>query len=386
MPVFKVYFKVVRSFIVMILLHVCITMGIVVAVTMNGQTAVDFSATKPLVQIIDNDNTELTKAFWNHVDRNAIISDEKLEGDQLKDALFFAQIDMSLTIPDGFTERFLRGEQPEIAIESRPQSWMATYAEMLFNRFWNVARVYADFDASDMGRISDMILIDLEQQATTTVQSFGSDTDRSAVDRANTFFNFINYSILHVGISIVAILLGAFGKLTLKRRNLISALPLKRINRELFLGGFCVSFGIWAIFMICGFALLGEIMFTAQGGLFVLNSLFLAGVALAIGNLLGNLVHARQAQDGIIQVISLGSSFLSGSFVPQAMLGATVLGFAHILPSYWYILNNNLITEMSSFGLNDVLPLVWNWLVLIGFIIILFVLNNIVSRKRRREE
>ena len=59
----------------------------------------------------------------------------------------------------------------------------------------------------------------------------------------------------------------------------------------------------------------------------------------------GNLTQSRGAQAAIVNVLSLGLSFISGVFVPQAMLGEPVLRIARFLPTYWYVRCNHLIEK-----------------------------------------
>ena len=62
-----------------------------------------------------------------------------------------------------------------------------------------------------------------------------------------------------------------------------------------------------------------------------------------------SLIKNDSAIQGITNILALGSSFLCGAFVPQEYLGATALKIGKVLPSYYYIKNNNLLEENPSF-------------------------------------
>lgn len=99
---------------------------------------------------------------------------------------------------------------------------------------------------------------------------------------------------------------------------------------------------------------------------------------------LGSFVKNKEAQNGIVNVIALGFSFICGAFVPQQLLGSFVLGIARLLPSYWFIKNNDEIILLSKFDWNSFSPIVMRMVVLLGFAILFFLITNLVSRIKRK--
>ena len=64
---------------------------------------------------------------------------------------------------------------------------------------------------------------------------------------------------------------------------------------------------------------------------------------MAVGFLIGTITHNKQAIGGIVNVVALGTSFLCGCFVPMSFMPSYVLKIAHILPTYYFVQNNELI-------------------------------------------
>ena len=158
----------------------------------------------------------------------------------------------------------------------------------------------------------------------------------------------------------------------------------KKFNRLLLLSNGLFAVFLWGVYLLLSFLLVGEIMFTIYGLLYILNSFIFMILSLALAVLLSTLVRNKEAINGIVNVIALGSSFLCGAFVPMDFLPESVVKFSHILPSYYYIKNNELFKEIESMNWMSLKPVVINFLILIGFILLIVVFNNIISKKKQR--
>lgn len=125
-------------------------------------------------------------------------------------------------------------------------------------------------------------------------------------------------------------------------------------------------------------------MFSIQGLICSINSLIFTICAVTIAFLIGNLVNNKNAINGIVNVVALGSSFLCGAFVPVEMLPNLVLKIAHILPSYWYIQTNELMKTIETFNIETLKPIFTNMGVMILFSIIFIIITNIISKNKRK--
>lgn len=106
--------------------------------------------------------------------------------------------------------------------------------------------------------------------------------------------------------------------------------------------------------------------------------------AVSIAFLIGNLVGNKNAVNGIVNVVALGSSFLCGAFVPAQFLPDSVLTVAHVLPSYWYIQTNEFLETLETVDCVSIRPALVNMGVLLGFALVFILVADVVSRRKRR--
>ena len=123
-------------------------------------------------------------------------------------------------------------------------------------------------------------------------------------------------------------------------------------------------------------------MFTTHGLIYIENSFIFTICAVTIAFLIGNLVNNKNAINGIVNVVALGSSFLCGAFVPMEWLPDSVLKIAHILPSYYYISTNEALKELEVINLETLKPILANMGILLGFAMGFVILRNILSKKK----
>ena len=379
MIVFRNYFKIIKKFLPIIIIYTTIFMFFAVMTT-SFNSSTQFTVTKPNIGIVNNDSSLITETFIKYVESNAVIIDINNDENSLKDALFYRVVDYILIIPENYGISLLTDLSLKIETMKVPDSYSSTYTEMLLNRFLNISNTYAK-SGLDEATISSLILNDLESNTTvTTIES-----NNSNLEKINYFYNFANYTILAVSILIVGMIINIYNNKNIKKRNLVSSISYKQINRELFLGNACLTTLIWAIYVLISLILYKETMFTYNGLLVIINSFLFSITALSIGTVVGNLVTSREAQNGIVNVIALGSSFLCGAFVPQQYLGETVLNIGKVFPSFWYIKNNNDIMLLSIFNFETLKPILINMVILIIYSILLFIITNIISKSRLKK-
>ena len=135
--------------------------------------------------------------------------------------------------------------------------------------------------------------------------------------------------------------------------------------------------------MILSLVLFKDLMLSSNGIAFIINSFVYAICSLIIGFLIGNITQNKNAIGGIVNVVALGSSFLCGCFVPFNYMPNYVIKIAHILPTYYFVSNNELIKDMEVFDFSNIRPLLINTAIIIAFCIIFITLTNFISKKKR---
>lgn len=371
MTVFKTYLKIVKKFLPTIIMYTGIFMFFAVMTTssnsMNG-----FSASKPKISLEVNDSSILVDDFKKYIEKNTNIIEVK---GSVEDALFYQDIDEIIIIPENYTNDLLNKKEVNIEVKNLGSLGNASYNEMVLNKYINLTKIYLESGHS----LEETIKL-VNDNLSTNTEIVMSSNVKTNLDKAVNFFNFSNYTILAVLILIIGSILSAFKNI--KRRNDVSSMSYNKLNRELFLGNLCLSLCIWLAYIIGACILYKDVMLSINGLLLIINSLAFSIFALSLGFFLGNIVTNRNAQNGIVNIIALGSSFLCGAFVPQEYLGDTVNKIATVLPSSWFIKNNTLIGTITSFDVNSITNYIINIMVVIISTIIIFMFTNYVSKKR----
>ena len=171
----------------------------------------------------------------------------------------------------------------------------------------------------------------------------------------------------------------------IRKRNLVSSVAISKMNRILLRNSCLYVFGVWLMYMIFGYFMAGgDVLFSNYGILFAVNSFIFCIVATTIAYLISQLVHGRNAVNGIMNVVALGSSFLCGAFVPLEFLPESVKFIAHALPSFYYIDSNYKIKALEGFSLGEMAPVLINMGIMLGFAILFVILANIIAKKKQR--
>jgi ABC-2 type transport system permease protein len=284
-----------------------------------------------------------------------------------------------LIIPQNYTDDLLAGKNPMIEVK-KTQDGYSTYMELMLERFIKIVDIYSK-TGMNQDEICQYIKNDLKQEAKITIDS---NLDVSMYSKIKQYYNFSNYVFLSLCILIISEIMASFKDEKIKRRNLTSATPFKKISIQVFMGNVSIVILIWAFYVAISILLYKSIMLSKIGLLLMINSFVFTITSSAIGFLIATIVKKREAINGIVNVVALGLSFISGAFVPQKYLGNTVLGIAKIFPSYWFIINNSKIVEINEFGFNSLKPVIANMGIIASYVIIIFAIIGIYNKYRER--
>ena len=380
MTVFKAFLKVLNKCKIPIITY---TVILVVFAGFNMQTSdnsTNFVATKPDVLIINNDKeSEITKNLIEYIKNNCNIKDIKNDDEAINDALFYRDVNYIIYIPKNYKEEFLNGKKTEIQIKSTGD-YQASFTEMILSRYIKVANTYQE-NIKDEAELISKINETLQKQADIEITS---KLDTTNLEKASFYYNFANYSILAGCVYVICLILSSFRDEKIRKRTIISSMKYKDYNRKLLLSNSLFAIIMWLFYVILSFVFVGNIMFTIHGLIYVINSFVFTICALSIAFLIANLIINKNAINGIVNVVALGSSFLCGAFVPAEWLPDAVLKIAHILPSYYYINSNEIVKKLENFNLETLKPIFLNIGIVILFTIGFIIVSNFISKKKQK--
>ncbi len=375
MTVFKNYFKLLRSAYLTIFIFLGITIFMTVIFTAQTTPQEDFRMMRPIITIINHDEDVLAQGLEDFLAEHAAV--KELTEDEIKDELFFAEIAAAVVIDEDFSQQLRAGEDAEVQFFSLPERVSAINVEILINKYLNLMSLYLETDLSD-DEIVAYLAEDLEAEVAVDYQY--EEEAITMADEANLYFNFVAYGLLAAIIGSVAFIMKNYYEKNVKMRSFCAPISSWKYNRQIIMGNIVVACLLWLVFMLIAYFFYGDLLFTTSGILLVVNAFVFAQIALAIAYGIGIFVSSTEVQNGLATVLPLAFAFIGGVFVPQFMLGENVLRYAQMIPTYWYVRLNDLLSEP---GISDA---VWRefyitMAIMFGFIIVIYGLIFLVQRK-----
>lgn len=379
MIVFKTILKILNKLKGMLILYTVMLILITALTQTSDNNITKFEESKPDILIINKDeHSDLTNNFVKYLAKHANLADIDINAEEkINDALFYRDVNYVIYIPKNFTNDILQGKEPIMNYKSTNDE-SASYSQMLVNKYIKTALIYKDYYQAN-----DLIKKINETLSTNTNVKIKTHLDTSKVSAATRYFNFLNYAFLAGCVYCISMILASLKEENVNKRTIISSYSLRKYNRIVLLSNACVIFLMWLFYMILSFILFKKLMVSFNGILYMINSLVFAFCGLTIGFLIGNITQNKNAIGGIVNVVALGSSFLCGCFVPISYLPNYVLKIAKILPSYYFVTNNELTKSIEIFSWSSIKPLFINTIVIICFGILFIIITNFINKKKQ---
>lgn len=379
MIVFKTILKILNKLKGMLILYTVMLILITALTQTSDNNITKFEESKPDILIINKDeHSDLTNNFVKYLAKHANLADIDINAEEkINDALFYRDVNYVIYIPKNFTNDILQDKEPIMNYKSTNDE-SASYSQMLVNKYIKTALIYKDYYQAN-----DLIKKINETLSTNTNVKIKTHLDTSKVSAATRYFNFLNYAFLAGCVYCISMILASLKEENVNKRTIISSYSLRKYNRIVLLSNACVVFLMWLFYMILSFILFKKLMVSFNGILYMINSLVFAFCGLTIGFLIGNITQNKNAIGGIVNVVALGSSFLCGCFVPISYLPNYVLKIAKILPSYYFVTNNELTKSIEIFSWSNIKPLFINNIVIITFCILFVIITNFINKKKQ---
>jgi ABC-2 type transport system permease protein len=367
---------------VSIYLVIFLVIAIVISMNSVSQQQTGFTQKKAKIALISEEKTPLTDGFRQELSRSAEFVNLPDRTEKLQDALFFREVTYILRIPKGFTKDVLNGGSMQMKKTVVPNSIENAYVDINVEQYWNLARLYAKHDPGiSQQQLVNRLKGNLAGNTPVTIKA------HEAAKTSNSFsmfyFNYFAYAfaaVLMMGISTVMIV---FNKQDISRRNFCSPLRATSINMQLILANLLFAVVSWLVLVVFCFLLDARSFGTQNMIYFLLNSIVFTGCITSLSYLVGTLVKNLNAMSAICNVITLGSCFISGVFVPQEFLNSAVLKVASFTPTYWYVQANTHVAKLTRFEWSDLSPSLYSVAVMLGFTAAFIALSLVIGKRKR---
>lgn len=379
MTVFKTILKILNKLKGMIILYTAILVAITALNQTSGNNMTNFEDSKPSVLIVNKDSEDnIAKGFEDYISKHSEIKDiDTKDEDKINDAIFYRDVNYVIYIPKDFGKNLLDGKNPSLEYKSCGDEY-SSYAQMMVEKYIKTVLIYKDYysGAELISKVNKVVDKGTKVYMKTTL-------DTSKLSSMTQYFNILNYALLAGCVYCISMILASLNDETVRKRTIISSFNYKKYNRIVLLSNSIVIFAMWILYMILALILFKDLMFSSNGLGYVINSFVFTICSLTIGFLIGNITQNKNAIGGIVNVIALGTSFLCGCFVPFEYMPDYVLKIAHILPTYYYVANNQLIKTMEVFNFENIKPLLINGAVIVISSFIFVAVTNYVSKRKQ---
>lgn len=379
MIVFKTILKILNKLKGLIILYTIM----LISVTLVNQTSgnVDsFEEVKPSVIIVNNDKSKngVTNHFIKYLENHMEVKDIDIGNEEkIDDALFYRDVSLVVYIPDGFGEDLL--DSKDVSVEYKISGDKgSSYGKMLVQNYFDSFNIYNNYYDGDelFDRLDNALNVDVNVEVKSKI-------DSNSLSRMARFFNFLNYAILAGCVYSISMILASLKSENVRKRTIVSSYDYKKYNRIVLEACSIVIIGMWILYMILALIIFKDLFISMNGLWYVINSFVFSLCSLCIGFLIGNITQNKGAISGIVNVVSLGSSFLCGCFVPFEFMPDYVIKIAHIFPTYYFVINNEALKVMDNFSLSSVSPLIFNMGIVLIFGVCFVIITNYVSKKKQ---
>ena len=384
-PVLKVYFKVFKKNLSMLIIYIGVFMMLAVLFTHFGTNSnTSFQETKSKVAFINYDgDTPLTTGLKNSISGNAEFIDVKDDAQSLQDALYFRNVEYLIKIPKGFTQDFMNGGSAQIDKTTVAESAAGVYMDYMVNRYLNTARLFQkSLPGLTQEQLVEHVRNNLSAQVSVKLNTYGNQSNSLIV--ISNYFIYLVYaffSILFLSVSSIMIVFNDEDK---SKRTLCSPLSPTSMKAQIFLGHIFLTLLICACGILLGVLTCGTSVISPNFALMCANVVCLAFAVLSISFFFGEFIKNYGALSFVANVLSLGMCFVSGVFIPQYLLSSSLLSVARFTPSYWYVKAINDITNISVMNYDNIRPILYSMLIELGFAAAFISLSFAIGKRKNR--
>ena len=342
MTVFKGHMKIIGQNKMLILLYVAIFFGCTILFQSTaGKTETSYQAEKLNIGIVDEDGGSLAESLTEYLGNLHHLIPIENDVSEIQEKLYYREVDYVVRIPKNFYFFCIEGDE-KLSVTKIPDTYSGSYVDQQINSFLNNARTYQASGFTEAESASAL-------EKTQSVKVTFSNDEKSIEDAPYVYyFRYMPYLFLALFGFVMGNILIVFQNPNLKKRMAASPVSGRRQSLE---GILCMSLEgltLWIFVIVIGILFYGRDFYTSENFVYyLLNSVSMLFVDIALAYLMGTIAPNRDALTGIANIISLGMCFLGGVFVPLEFMGSHVKAVSHFLPIYWYEKANDLLANFA---------------------------------------
>lgn len=384
MPVFKLCLKIFKKNLPIMMIYVVVFLAVSALIAGANQTTNEkgFSQTKTNIAFFSEDDSALVAGLKADLGQIANFVDLPDTTESIQDALYYRSVVYIVRVPADFTQKFMNGEAVTLGKTVIPNATESVYVDLKINQYLKVASLYTATNKNiTPEELVTFVAKDLENTAKVDLKTAVKETKNQSY--ATFYFNYLAYSLFAVLVLGISTIILVFNNQQLRQRNACAPMSVGKVNLQFVLANALFSIIAWLIMVMFCIVLDIKNSNMTNTALFLLNSFVFALCAASISFLIGSLAKNRESISAITNVVALGPSFISGVFVPQEMLGDSVLRIASFTPTYWYVKANNIIGSLSTFNMDSMGSMFQYIGVELGFTVAFLALALVVGKRKQ---
>lgn len=295
------------------------------------------------IALIDRDNSELSRALYEHLQATDELIDVEDESYALQDALATSQVDAVLIVPEGFGEALFdaarsEDELPGLEVAYGDDIQAGVLAAQRAERWLSLVASEAalDADASD----ADLIAAAQEDVShTADIELVPTESGETPATRLSFYLNFSSYSITSSVVVVAGVVFAALSEAEVRRRTLASPVSTWSQGAQALAGCALLTLLVCIWVAIVGLVASGAyVMLPTSPVQLAIAFVALFAFALTPFSLAYLLSQLGLREEGLNSVANIGGmvmSFLGGAWMPLSLLDESVQAVARFTPTYW---------------------------------------------------
>lgn len=343
MIVYKNFLRIVLTRKIMVIMYSCIFLLTSFIFSSNGRTTVsEFKETSLTLNIIDKDNSELSKNLIQYLKtKNKVIETTSLQNlnedeiiRKIKKEISLEEIDAGIIINNNLEDKLLEGTDCITCLKDE-RNTSSLYIDMQIQKFL----LFANAVKSAENKFNfEKIHRALEESI--QVVKVPSKTNTGAGSWFKLFFNMFAWFSFSIILNVVGWAIFLLEKPMIKIRNDISPVSTLRFSIENFAAQLTVVFCF--LFAVIGAAVLLNLKNISGIPLpiYSLNCVIYAAVILSMTFMLNAILKQGSVLGIVGTVLPLALAFISGVFMPAEFISPSILRIAKFFPTFYFVQAN----------------------------------------------
>ena len=383
MRVFKTYFLILNRYKGTVFLYfaVFLSLALIMAKVNGADTENAFEQVRLDVAIVNEDRGSFSEAVEEYFGSCNNVTTMEYDEEKITNALYWKRLDYVLVIPDGFSKELENGKWMDLSCMKVPGYFDSVYFESELQMYLQKLQMLVR-NGYTMEEAQKELMKVQKQETKVTLASF---VNEKQGDINTHFFLYVPYLFIAVGVAGIGLVLLRLNGREVKERTECGAMPMR--NR---IGGMVAAITLFGILMYVLVLVIdvilsrGSILHDMRLPWFLLNIFAMLLFGISLGFFAGMVAKNVDAMNAIVNVVSLVLCFLGGIFVPREWFAGSIGKIAKLVPTYWYVVNNEEIGQMTQATSSFVKNMLIQSGIVVAYAVVFFAVTLVIISARRK--